>query len=93
MELIEKVREDLFAKFFMCALRLFELCLSQEVIPEAHHNVLRKTSCHAGQDGPRSDGKAEVSCNMASKVKHLAWHPTENFIVCAANNSLYMYHA
>jgi len=49
-------------------------------------------SRHAGQDGPRSDGKEEVSCNMASKVKHLAWHPAENFIVCAANNSLYMYH-
>ncbi|OQU85318.1 hypothetical protein SORBI_3004G215650 [Sorghum bicolor] len=30
-----------------------------------------------GQDGPRSDGKHEVSCNMASKVKHLAWHPAE----------------
>ncbi|XP_021316119.1 serine/threonine protein phosphatase 2A 55 kDa regulatory subunit B beta isoform isoform X1 [Sorghum bicolor] len=45
-----------------------------------------------GHDGPRSDGKEEVSCNMASKVKHLAWHPAENIIVCAANNNLYMYH-
>ncbi|XP_039790494.1 serine/threonine protein phosphatase 2A 55 kDa regulatory subunit B beta isoform-like isoform X2 [Panicum virgatum] len=45
-----------------------------------------------GQDGPRSDGKEEIPCNMASRVTHLAWHPTENFIVCAANNSLYMYH-
>uniref|UniRef100_A0A0A9A109 Uncharacterized protein n=1 Tax=Arundo donax TaxID=35708 RepID=A0A0A9A109_ARUDO len=45
-----------------------------------------------GQDGPRSDGREEVPCNMASKVTHLAWHPTENFIVCSANNSLYMYH-
>ncbi|XP_062222751.1 serine/threonine protein phosphatase 2A 55 kDa regulatory subunit B beta isoform-like [Phragmites australis] len=45
-----------------------------------------------GQDGPRSDGREETPCNMASKVTRLAWHPTENFIVCAANNSLYMYH-
>ncbi|CAN6232470.1 unnamed protein product [Urochloa humidicola] len=45
-----------------------------------------------GQDGPRSDGKEEIPYNMASRVTHLAWHPAENFIVCAANNSLYMYH-
>ncbi|WVZ74582.1 hypothetical protein U9M48_022747 [Paspalum notatum var. saurae] len=45
-----------------------------------------------GQDGLRSDKKEESPCNMASRVTHLAWHPTENFIVCAANNSLYMYH-
>ncbi|XP_012698698.1 serine/threonine protein phosphatase 2A 55 kDa regulatory subunit B beta isoform isoform X2 [Setaria italica] len=45
-----------------------------------------------GQDGPRSDGKEEMPCNMASRVTHIAWHPMENFIVCAANNSLYMYH-
>jgi hypothetical protein len=52
-----------------------------------------KFSRRAGQDGhPRSDGKEQVSCNMASKVKHLAWHPAENFIICAANSSLYMYH-
>lgn len=44
-----------------------------------------------GQDGPRYDGREEMPCNMASKVTHLAWHPTENFVVCAANNSLYMY--
>ncbi|XP_025799068.1 serine/threonine protein phosphatase 2A 55 kDa regulatory subunit B beta isoform-like isoform X1 [Panicum hallii] len=45
-----------------------------------------------GQDSLRSDGKEEIPCNLASRVTHLAWHPTENFIVCAANNSLYMYH-
>ncbi|KAJ1279995.1 hypothetical protein BS78_04G198300 [Paspalum vaginatum] len=43
-----------------------------------------------GQDGLRSDSKVETPCNMASRVTHLAWHPTENFIVCAANNSLYI---
>ncbi|KAG8071459.1 hypothetical protein GUJ93_ZPchr0006g46272 [Zizania palustris] len=45
-----------------------------------------------GQDGLRSDGREDTQCNMESKVTHLAWHPTENFIVCPANNSLYMYH-
>ncbi|CAL4886677.1 unnamed protein product [Urochloa decumbens] len=45
-----------------------------------------------GHDGPRPDGKEEAPYNMASRVTQLTWHPTENFIVCAANNSLYMYH-
>ncbi|CAN6279209.1 unnamed protein product [Urochloa humidicola] len=45
-----------------------------------------------GQDAPRPDGKEETPYNMASRVTQLTWHPTENFIVCAANNSLYMYH-
>ncbi|KAK3154634.1 hypothetical protein QOZ80_2BG0193180 [Eleusine coracana subsp. coracana] len=46
-----------------------------------------------GQDGLRPAGnKDEIPCNMASKVTHIAWHPTEDFIVCAAKNSLYMYH-
>ncbi|KAF8693035.1 hypothetical protein HU200_039209 [Digitaria exilis] len=45
-----------------------------------------------GQDGPRSDSKEEIPCNMASRITHLIWHPMDNFIVCAANSSLYMYH-
>ncbi|XP_040376439.1 serine/threonine protein phosphatase 2A 55 kDa regulatory subunit B beta isoform-like [Oryza brachyantha] len=45
-----------------------------------------------GQDGPRSDGREDTQCDMESKVTHLACHPTENFLVCAANYSLYMYH-
>jgi len=69
----------------------FQLCHGKEVSNEGH-SVLWVISCLAGQDGPRSDGKEEIPCNMASRVTHLAWHPTENFIVCAANNSLYMYH-
>ncbi|KMZ70040.1 Serine/threonine protein phosphatase 2A 55 kDa regulatory subunitB beta isoform [Zostera marina] len=31
--------------------------------------------------------------DFSTKLLHLAWHPTENAIACAAANSLYMYHA
>nr|ACF81034.1 unknown [Zea mays] len=33
------------------------------------------------------------SCDLSTKLLHLAWHPTENSIACAAANSLYMYYA
>ncbi|KAK3161212.1 hypothetical protein QOZ80_1BG0073940 [Eleusine coracana subsp. coracana] len=31
--------------------------------------------------------------DLSTKLLHLAWHPTENLIACAAANSLYMYYA
>ncbi|KAI3979552.1 hypothetical protein MKX01_001744 [Papaver californicum] len=31
--------------------------------------------------------------DLTTKLLHLAWHPTENAIACAAANSLYMYYA
>ncbi|KAL5769079.1 hypothetical protein ACOSP7_015636 [Xanthoceras sorbifolium] len=31
--------------------------------------------------------------DFSMKLLHLAWHPTENSIACAASNSLYMYYA
>lgn len=31
--------------------------------------------------------------DFKSKLLHLAWHPSENLIACAASNSLYMYYA
>ncbi|XP_072983417.1 serine/threonine protein phosphatase 2A 55 kDa regulatory subunit B beta isoform-like isoform X2 [Typha latifolia] len=33
------------------------------------------------------------SYDFSTKLLHLAWHPTENSIACAAANSLYMYYA
>ncbi|KAJ4797319.1 Serine/threonine-protein phosphatase 2A 55 kDa regulatory subunit B [Rhynchospora pubera] len=33
------------------------------------------------------------SYDFTTKLLHLAWHPTENLIACAAANSLYMYYA
>ncbi|CAL4889086.1 unnamed protein product [Urochloa decumbens] len=34
-----------------------------------------------------------ISYDLSTKLLHLAWHPTENSIACAAANSLYMYYA
>nr|XP_015625601.1 serine/threonine protein phosphatase 2A 55 kDa regulatory subunit B alpha isoform isoform X2 [Oryza sativa Japonica Group] len=65
----------------------FPSAKSQGLLSNFARGIQRK-----GQDGPRSDGREDTKCNMTSKVTHLAWHPMENFIVCAANNSLYMYH-
>lgn len=45
-----------------------------------------------GHENYRS-GSNEFSCNLSSKLLHLAWHPTTNFIACASGNSLLMYHA
>ncbi|CAM0881600.1 unnamed protein product [Alopecurus aequalis] len=33
------------------------------------------------------------SYDLSTKLLHLAWHPEENLIACAAANSLYMYYA
>lgn len=33
------------------------------------------------------------SYDFTTKLLHLAWHPTENSLACAAANSLYMYNA
>ncbi|XP_024315072.1 serine/threonine protein phosphatase 2A 55 kDa regulatory subunit B alpha isoform isoform X3 [Brachypodium distachyon] len=33
------------------------------------------------------------SYDLSTKLLHLAWHPDENLIACAAANSLYMYYA
>lgn len=33
------------------------------------------------------------SYDLSTKLLHLAWHPAENLIACAAANSLYMYYA
>ncbi|KAJ4712369.1 Serine/threonine-protein phosphatase 2A 55 kDa regulatory subunit B [Melia azedarach] len=35
----------------------------------------------------------EFSCNLNSKLLHLAWHPTTNLIACASGNSLFLYYA
>ncbi|XP_076960305.1 serine/threonine protein phosphatase 2A 55 kDa regulatory subunit B beta isoform-like isoform X1 [Bidens hawaiensis] len=35
----------------------------------------------------------DTTLDFTTKLLHLAWHPTENSIACAAANSLYMYYA
>ncbi|XP_048637753.1 serine/threonine protein phosphatase 2A 55 kDa regulatory subunit B alpha isoform isoform X1 [Brassica napus] len=37
------------------------------------------------------DGNSNNALDYTTKLLHLAWHPNENLIACAAGNSLYMY--
>ncbi|RZR80746.1 hypothetical protein BHM03_00006821 [Ensete ventricosum] len=45
-----------------------------------------------GAESPGIDANGN-SCDFTTKSLHLAWHPTENSIACAAMNSLYMYYS
>ncbi|GAA0139881.1 protein phosphatase [Lithospermum erythrorhizon] len=45
-----------------------------------------------GAESPGADASGN-SFDFTTKLLHLAWHPTENSIACAAANSLYMYYA
>ncbi|PWA91344.1 protein phosphatase 2A, regulatory subunit PR55 [Artemisia annua] len=45
-----------------------------------------------GGDTPGVDANGN-SFDFTTKLLHLAWHPSENSIACAAANSLYMYYA
>ncbi|XP_071734210.1 serine/threonine protein phosphatase 2A 55 kDa regulatory subunit B beta isoform-like [Rutidosis leptorrhynchoides] len=45
-----------------------------------------------GGDTPGVDANGN-SFDFTTKLLHLAWHPKENSIACAAANSLYMYYA
>ncbi|KAJ0751121.1 putative transcription factor WD40-like family [Helianthus annuus] len=38
-------------------------------------------------------GINEFSCDVKSKLLHLAWHPKASLIACSTGNSLYMYYA
>ncbi|XP_017425136.1 serine/threonine protein phosphatase 2A 55 kDa regulatory subunit B beta isoform isoform X2 [Vigna angularis] len=45
-----------------------------------------------GAEAPGVDANGN-SFDFTTKLLHLAWHPSENSIACAAANSLYMYYA
>ncbi|KAG0499870.1 hypothetical protein HPP92_004561 [Vanilla planifolia] len=45
-----------------------------------------------GAESPAVDANGN-SYDFTTKLLHLAWHPTQNSIACAAANSLYMYYA
>ncbi|CAH9052393.1 unnamed protein product [Cuscuta europaea] len=45
-----------------------------------------------GAESPGGEGNGN-SLDFTTKLLHLAWHPSENSIACAAANSLYMYYA
>lgn len=44
-----------------------------------------------GAENPGIDAN-ENAFDFTTKLLHLAWHPTENSLACAAANSLYMYY-
>ncbi|KAI4331268.1 hypothetical protein MLD38_029469 [Melastoma candidum] len=52
------------------------------------YNVELNNRC----ESPSVDANGN-SIDSTTKLLHLAWHPTENSIACAAANSLYMYYA
>ncbi|KAL2340920.1 hypothetical protein Fmac_008860 [Flemingia macrophylla] len=37
--------------------------------------------------------RADFSCDLSSKLLHVAWHPTSNLVACAAESSLVLYYA
>ncbi|CAM8906673.1 unnamed protein product [Rhodiola kirilowii] len=45
-----------------------------------------------GSESPVADANGN-SFDFTTKLLHLAWHPSENSIACAAANSLYIYYA
>ncbi|KNA10956.1 hypothetical protein SOVF_139410 isoform B [Spinacia oleracea] len=45
-----------------------------------------------GSESPGVDSNGNTF-DFTTKLLHLAWHPSENSIACAAANSLYMYYA
>ncbi|XP_015164312.1 serine/threonine protein phosphatase 2A 55 kDa regulatory subunit B beta isoform-like isoform X1 [Solanum tuberosum] len=45
------------------------------------------------RQGQDLNSENEISCNLKSKLLHMAWHPTHNLIACSSGSSLFMYHA
>ncbi|CAL5443848.1 unnamed protein product [Camellia sinensis] len=54
--------------------------------------VVRRACDPNRAESPGVDANGN-SFDFTTKLLHLAWHPTENSIACAAANSLYMYYA
>lgn len=56
------------------------------------HGVNRREGSDYNSGGVDINGNSS-SYDLSTKLLHLAWHPNENSIACAASNSLYMYYA
>ncbi len=54
--------------------------------------IVRDGKSITGAESPGVDANGNTF-DFTTKLLHLAWHPTENSIACAAANSLYMYYA
>ncbi|PSS07768.1 Serine/threonine protein like [Actinidia chinensis var. chinensis] len=47
-----------------------------------------------GHENPScGTGSTEFSCDLNSKLLHVAWHPKTNLIACGTRNSLFLYYA
>ena len=84
-----------FPSFLVCDrwsyLRAVFLVLALTVtLPEFAIYLVGKSITGAESPGVDANGN---SFDFSTKLLHLAWHPTENSIACAAANSLYMYYA
>ncbi|THU48329.1 hypothetical protein C4D60_Mb09t25080 [Musa balbisiana] len=60
--------------------------------PARSLNSLTRGVVRQGAESPGIDMNGN-SYDFTTKLLHLAWHPSENSIACAAMNSLYMYYA
>nr|KAJ0218586.1 hypothetical protein LSAT_V11C300110480 [Lactuca sativa] len=56
-------------------------------------NYTHAVGSRRGLDNSGVDINGNNSYDISTKLLHLAWHPNENLIACAASNSLYMYYA
>ncbi|XP_024994572.1 serine/threonine protein phosphatase 2A 55 kDa regulatory subunit B beta isoform-like isoform X1 [Cynara cardunculus var. scolymus] len=54
------------------------------------HGVNKREGSDYNSGGVDMNGN---TFDLSTKLLHLAWHPNENSIACAASNSLYMYYA
>lgn len=75
---------------------LFHAVTSLGHVTFVHLYLKGKLKCcnnsFTGAESPVVDANGN-SFDFTTKLLHLAWHPTENSIACAAANSLYMYYA
>ncbi|XP_047334407.1 serine/threonine protein phosphatase 2A 55 kDa regulatory subunit B beta isoform-like [Impatiens glandulifera] len=60
--------------------------------PSRSISSLTRVVRRGGENNQGADANGN-SFDFTTKLLHMAWHPTENAIACAAANSLYMYYA
>ncbi|CDY46545.1 BnaA08g01840D [Brassica napus] len=61
-------------------------------VPSSPFKALSCVVSRAGSESTGVDGNSNA-LDYTTKLLHLAWHPSENSIACAAGNNLYMYYA
>ncbi|KAJ4916056.1 Serine/threonine protein phosphatase 2A 55 kDa regulatory subunit B beta isoform [Raphanus sativus] len=66
--------------------------MRRQIQPPARSSRSMTSGVRRGSESPGSDANGNAH-DFTTKLLHMAWHPTENSIACAAANSLYMYYA